>query len=421
VEFTYQRLIDPLVPTPYRGDFERISSLEVLDPATVRVRYKEPFAPALASWTMWILPRHLLEGEDLTTTPFRERPIGTGPFRFHRWIRGDRVELKVNPAYFEGRPYLNGVTTRIIPDQATIFLELQAQGIDQTGLTPLQFRRMTDTPRFQNAFWKFHHPSLGYTYLGYNLTDPKFQDSRVRRAIHLAIDKQEIIRGVLMGLGVEATGPFPQESWAFNPKVQPAPFAPEQAKQLLKSAGWRDTNGDGIIDKEGVPFEFTLLTNQGNLTRELTAQIIQRRLQDVGIRVKIWILEWSTLLHQFIDKRRFDAILLGWALSREPDPYDIWHSSKTKEGEFNFIGYSNPKVDELLIEGRRNFDLKVRTKVYHELHRILYEEQPVCFLFVPDALPALHRRFEQVEMTPWGLGEMLHWYVPNSRQRYRLD
>ncbi len=421
VEFTYQRLIDPLVPTPYRGDFERIASLEVLDPHTVRVRYKEPFAPGLASWGMKILPKHLLQDQDLTTTPFRERPIGTGPFRFHRWIRSDRVEMKANPDYFEGRPYLNRVITRIIPDQATIFLELQAQGVDETGLTPLQFQRMTETPRFRNAFRKFRYPSLGYTYLGFNLKDPKFQDIRVRRAINLAIDKPEIIRGVLMGLGVEATGPFPPESWAFNPEVKPAPFSPEQARALLQSAGWRDTDGDGVIEKGGTRFEFTLLTNQGNLTRELTAQIIQRRLQEVGIRVKIWILEWSALLHQFIDQRRFDAILLGWGLSREPDPYDIWHSSKTGEGEFNFIRFSNPKVDELLIEGRRNFDPKIRARVYHELHRILYEEQPVCFLFVPDALPALHRRFEQVEITPWGLGEMLHWYVPGSKQRYRLD
>ena len=421
VTFTYERLIDPTVPTPYRGDFERISSVEALGPHTVRVRYQEPFAPSLSSWAMWILPKHLLQGQDLTTTPFREHPTGTGPFRFHRWIQGDRVELKANPDYFEGRPYLHGVITRVIPDQATIFLELQAQGVDETTLTPVQFQRMTETPRFRNAFRKFRYPSLGYTYLGYNLKDPKFQNLQVRRAINLAIDKQEMIRGVLMGLGMEATGPFPQESWAFNPEVKPAPFDPDQARALLSSAGWRDTDSDGVIDKDGVPFEFTLLTNQGNLTRELTAQIIQRRLQEVGIRVKIWILEWSTLLHQFIDKRKFDAILLGWSLSREPDPYDIWHSSKTGEGEFNFIGYSNPKVDELLIEGRRNFDLKVRTKVYQEMHRILYEEQPVCFLFVPEALPALHRRFEQVEVTPWGLGELLHWTVPPSKQRYRLE
>ena len=323
VAFTYQRLIDPTVPTPYRGDFERVSSLEVLDDWTLRVRYKEPFAPALSSWGMWIMPRHLLENQDLTTTSFKENPIGTGPFRFHRWVRGDRIELKANPDYFEGRPYLDWTIYRIIPNQATLFLELQAQGIDETGLTPLQFQRMTDTPRFTHSFQKFRYPSFGYAYLGYNLRDPKFQDIRVRQAINLAIDKKEIIRGVLLGLGEESTGPFPKESWAYDPSIQASAFDPEKAKALLFSAGWKDTNGDGVLDRNGVPFEFTLLTNQGNLSRELAAQIIQRRLQAVGIQVKILILEWSALLHDFIDKHRFEAILLGWALDREPDPFNI--------------------------------------------------------------------------------------------------
>lgn len=422
VEFTYRRLIDPAVPTPYRGDFERIESLEVVDDHSVRVRYKEPFAPALSSWGMWIMPAHLLAGQDLTTTPFREHPVGTGPYRFHRWIRGDRVELKANPDYFEGRPYVDWSILRVIPDQATIFLEMLVQGVDSAGLTPLQFRRMADRPRFTRSFRTFHYPSFGYTYLGYNLRDPRFQDPRVRQAINLAIDKQQIISGVLLGLGQESTGPFPQESWAYDAGVKPAPFDPARARQLLAEAGWRDTDGDGFLDRGGEAFEFTLLTNQGNLTRELTAQIIQRQLQAVGIRVRIWILEWSTFLHEFIDKHRFEAVLLGWALSRDPDLYDIWHSSKTQPGEFNFIGYSNPKVDDLMLKGRATFDPKERAKIYHEIHRILYAEQPVCFLYVPEALPAVHRRVQGVESSPLGIGyNLIHWYVPASRQRYDLE
>ncbi len=422
VAFTYERLIDPSVPTPYRGDFERVAWVKVVDPHTIRIRYREPFAPALSSWGMGILPKHLLQGEELTRTPFRERPVGTGPFRFYRWIRADRIELTANPDYFEGRPYLDGTVTRIVPDQATIFLELGVQGIDSAGLTPLQFSRMTDTKRFSRHFHKFQYPSLGYTYLGYNLKDPKFQNKRVRQAINLAIDKSEIIRGVLLGLGKVSTGPFPEESWAHNPDVHPAPYDPEKARTLLAQAGWRDTDGDGILDRDGAPFEFTLLTNQGNLSRELTAQIIQRRLSSVGIRVKIRILEWSALLHEFIDKRRFEAILLGWALSREPDPYDLWHSSKVKPGEFNFLGFSHPKADQLLIEGRLTFDLKRRAEIYRAFHRLLYDEQPVCFLYVPDGLPAIHRRFQEVEVTPLGIGQnLIHWYVPPHLQRYRLE
>ena len=422
VLFTYEKLMDPSVPTPYRGDFERIASLHVVDDYTVRVRYKEPFAPGLSSWGMWIMPKHRLAGEDLTTTSFREHPIGTGPFRFYRWIRGDRVELKANPDYFEGRPYLDHYVYRIIPDQATLFFELQSQAVDWAGLTPLQFSRMTETSRFLDHFRKFQYPSFGYTYLGYNLRDPKFQDLRVRQALNLAIDKQAIIEGVLMGLGEEATGPYPKASWAYNAQVRPADYDPEQARRLLAEAGWIDSNGDGILDRGGERFEFTLLTNQGNLARELAAQIIQQRLKEAGIQVNIWILEWSSLLHEFLDKRRFEAVLLGWALSRDPDLYDIWHSSKTGPGEFNFLGYANPKLDRLLEEGRRTFDFEKRRTIYRQIHATLYEEQPACFLFVPDALPAVHRRFQGVEVAPIGIGHnLIHWTVPVSEQRYDLD
>lgn len=420
VAFTYRKYIDPTVPSPYSSNYEAVESLEVLDPHTVRIRYKRPFAPALSTWAVSIVPKHLLEGEDLMTTAFKSHPVGTGPFRFHRWIRGRRIELKANPDYFEGRPYLDGYVYRIIPDPATAFLELQTEGVDEMGLTPLQFARMTDTPHFRSAFRKFRYPSLGYTYLGFNLRDPRFADPRVRRAVNLAIDKQELIDGVLLGLGQISTGPFPQRSWAYNPHVEPVPANLGAARLLLEEAGWRDTDGDGLLDRDGRPFEFEILYNQGNLSRKLTAQIIARRLSEIGIRVKTRVLEWATFL-EFINRRDFETVLLGWALSLEPDPYDIWHSSKTGPGEFNFIGYANPEVDELLEAGRAEMDPGARREIYRRLHRILYEDQPVCFLYVSDALPALHRRFEGVELSPFiGLTDLIRWFVPVPRQRYRL-
>ncbi len=422
VRFTYERLVDPAIPTPYGGDFERIAALEVVDDHTVRIRYKEPFAPGLASWGMWIMPEHLLAGQDLTTTPFRERPVGTGPFRLRRWVRGDRLELSANPDYFEGRPYLDGYIYRVIPDQGTIFLELQTEGIDLAGLTALQFDRMTDTPRFRQRYMKFRYPSFGYTYLGYNLQDPRFQDRRVRQAISLAIDRGEINRGVLLGQGQEASGPYTKESWADNTGVRPPPFDPAQARELLREAGWADSDGDGILDRGGRPFEFTLLTNQGNLARELTAQIIQRRLAEVGIRVKIWVLEWSSLLHEFIDKRRFEAVLLGWSLSRDPDLFDLFHSTKTRPGEFNFLGYSNPEADQLMERGRALFGQEERRGIYQRLHELLAQDQPCAFLYVSDALPAVHRRFREVESSPIGVGyNLIHWYTPAGEQRYDLE
>jgi len=419
VEFTYKSLINPGVRTPYSGDFQMVKRLEVIDDYTVKVYYKEPFSPGLASWGMNVMPAHLLEKEDLNNTSFARNPIGTGPYKFKLWKTGERLELVSNHDYFEARPYIDRYVYRIIPDQATLFLELRAQAVDYTSLTPIQFKRQTENTFFKKTFQKFNFPSFGYTYIGYNLKDPRFKDVNVRRAINYAVNKEEIIKGVLLGLGRVSTGPFIPESWAYNKDVRPFEYNPEKARQLLKQAGWKDLDGDGILEKDGVKFSFTVITNQGNDERKMTAEIIQKRLREVGIDVRIKIIEWSSFVSEFINKRRFDAVLLGWGLSLDPDMYDIWHSSKTKEGEFNFVGYSNQEVDSLLLEGRRTFNQEDRARIYHRIHEILYDEQPYLFLFVPDALPILHTRFKGIEVGPIGIGHnFIKWYVPRSEQRY---
>ena len=419
VRFTYEKLTDPTVKTPYSSSYELIESVEALDARTVRVRYREPFAPALESWMMGIIPKHLLAHDDLNVTPALRHPIGTGPYRFVRWKTGELIELASNPDYFEHQPHLSRYLYRIIPDQATLFLELLTAGVDLSGLTPLQYARQTHTAFFEHTFQRFRYPSFGFTYIGYNLADARFSDLRVRQAINLAIDKQAIIDGILFGLGAVATGPYPKESWAYDPSVAPEPQDRARAKALLAEAGWEDHDGDGWLDRGGAPFRFTLLTNQGNEVRRQVTELVQQQLKAVGIDVRIKVLEWSTFVHEFIDKRRFDAVLLGWNLSRDPDLYDLFHSSRTREGEYNFVGYRNPEVDRLLEEGRRTFDQARRQAIYRQVHRLLYHDQPYTFLFVPDSLPVVHRRFRNVRATPIGIGyNLIDWYVPAPEQRY---
>lgn len=420
VEFTYKKIIDPNVKTPYSGDFERIKSLEVPDDYTVKVVYKEPFSPALSSWGMWIMPEHLLKGEDLNSTSFSRHPVGTGPYKFKSWRTGEKIELVSNHEYFEGRPCVDRYIYRIIPDESTIFLELQTQGVDLTMLTPLQFKRQTGNRFFNTHYNKFRYPGFGYTYLGYNLSDPKFQDVRVRRAINYAVNKSEIIDTVLFGYAEITTGPFIRDSWAYNKDVVDIGFNPARARELLKESGWEDRNGDGWIEKGGKIFEFTLLVNQGNAERLRCAEMIQKYLKAVGIRMKIRVLEWSSMINEFINKRHFEAVLMGWFLTRDPDNYDIWHSSKTREGEFNFIGYRNADVDRLLEVGRRTFDQKERARIYGEIHRLIYDDQPCLFLYSADVLPIVNKRFHGVEVSPIGIGyNFIKWYVPKDEQRYR--
>lgn len=422
VMFGYRTIIDEKTPTAYKEDFLQVEKAEVLDKYTFRVTYKDPFAPALSSWgNLPVLPKHLLEGETITETAFGREPVGMGPFTLKAWESGQKVTLLANNDYFEGRPYIDSYIYRIIPDQATMFMELRAGGIDLMGLTPIQYSKQTGSQYYRENFQKFRYPVFAYTYLGFNLKHPFFKDVRVRQALSHAVDREEIIDVVLFGLGTPATGPYVPNTWPYNPNVRRYEYSRERALQLLREAGWEDTDGDGILDKDGRPFEFTILTNMGNSLRERTATIIQWRLKKIGIKVNIRILEWSTFINEFIDKRRFEAIILGWSIGLDPDQYDIWHSGKTGEKEFNFITYSNSNVDRLLDEGRRAFDIEERKKAYYRIQEILAEEVPYLFLYVPDALPIVHKRFKGIKSSPIGISYNLpEWYVPKDLQRHHL-
>lgn len=421
VMFTYRRMIDPRTPTAYGEDFKQVRRATAPDPNTFVVEYSRPFAPALASWGMHVLPRHLLEKyPDISKSPLNKKPVGTGPYRFVEWKTGEKVVFDANPDYFEGKPYISRVITRVIPDQATMFLELKSGGVDIMTLTPPQYVRQTETAEFKKSFNRYKYTASGYTYLGFRLSHPFFKDKRVRQAIAHAADKKSLIDGVLLGLGQEATGPYKPGTWAYNPDVKKYPHDPLRAKALLAEAGWKEK--DGVLVKDGQPFEFTVLTNAGNDARAKTAAILQQNLAEVGIRMQIRTVEWAAFINEFIDKRKFDAVILGWNITPDPDQFDIWHSSKTGPKELNHVGFANPEVDRLLDEGRSTFDLEKRKKAYFRIQEILAEEQPYVFLYVPEALPVVHNRFRGIVPAPAGITyNFIKWYVPAALQKHKVQ
>ncbi len=422
VEYTYKVYVDPKTPTAYATDFLRVKEFKVLDDHTVEVTYDKPYAPALGSWTQGILPSHLLKGKDITQSPLKRHPIGTGPYRFKEWNTGEKIVIDAYPDYFEGRPYINRVVTRVIPDRATMFLELKAGRVDNMPLTPMQYQRQTQTKWFKENFNKYKYLSFGYTYLGYNLKDWKFKDKLVRQALTTAINRESMLQGVLLGLGRVAYAPYKPDTIWHNPNVKKFPYDPEKAKKMLAEAGWKDTDGDGILDKDGKPFEFTIITNQGNDERKNAATIVQRDLRQVGISVKIRIYEWSAFLKNFINKRKFEACLLGWGIGIEPNQIDIWNSKKTGEHELNFISYNNPEVDRLLELGVSTYDAKERKKYYDKFQEIIAEDQPYTFLWVGEALPIISSRFHGIKPAAIGIGyNFIKWYVPKPLQKYRIQ
>ena len=420
VMFTYRKMIDPKTPTAYAEDFRQVRRASNPDPYTFVVEYDKPFAPALASWGMSILPKHLLEKyEDISKSPLnKSHPIGTGPYKFVEWKPGERVVFEANPDYFEGKPYLQRVITRVIPDQATMFLELKSGGIDSMNLTPLQYTRQTETGEFRKSYKKYRYTAFNYTYLGFRLSHPFFADRKVRQAIAHAVNKKELVEGVLFGLGQEAIGPYKPGTWVYNPDVPKFPYDPAKAKGLLAEAGWRP-GGDGTLEKGGKKFLFTVLTNAGNESRAKAAAILQQNLAAVGIQMEIRTVEWAAFINEFVDKRKFDAVILGWSVTPDPDQYDIWSSKKTGPKELNFVGFSNPEVDRLLEDGRRTFDIEKRRMAYFRIQEILAEELPYVFLYVPDSLPTVHGRFHGIEPAPIGISyNFIKWFVPKEQQKY---
>jgi peptide/nickel transport system substrate-binding protein len=420
--FNWRFMTDPKTPTPYAGDYLKVKGAETPDQRTFRVTYAEPFAPGLASWSLPQLPAHLLEGQDPRQSPLNRAPVGTGPYRFKQWLPGSQVELVAFANYWEGRPYLDSLVYRVIPDMATLFLELRSGGVDWMGLTPLQYRRQTETDVFRRDFRKYRYLASAYTYIAWNLRDPRFADPRVRQAFSYAINVDELIKGVLLGLGRPATGPLKPDTYYYNLKVKTYTYNPVKARELLAQAGWLP-GADGRLMKYGRPLEFVLLTNQGNQSRQNAGVIIQRRLAEIGVKVELRTIEWAALIKEFVDKGRFEAVLLGWTITQYPDQYDIWHSSSIGPGKLNFSSYHNPEVDRLLVEGRRLFDPVQRKAVYDRLQELLAEDVPYTFLYVPDALPMVHARFQGIEQPAPAAGigyNFIKWYVPQTLQKPAL-
>jgi len=424
VLYTWMLVTDEKTRTPYGSDYKLVDEAEAPDPYTFRIHYKKAYAPALDSWaSLQILPKHILKDEDINQTFFSRKPTGSSYYKLTQWINGEKLTLEASPSSVMGEPNINQLTSRFIPDTSSQFLELIADNIDLMNINPIQFARVIPSrPDLKNKLALYKELGNSYTYLGFNLKHKPFNNIKVRQAINYALDKQEIIDGVLLGLGEPVASPYkPGTRWS-NKNLHPYPYDKNQALKLLHEAGFNDSNHDGILEKDGKPFTFEILTNQ-NKQREMTAVLIQRRLKNIGIDVKIRVIEWASFVNQFIKTGDFDAVILGWSLSLDPDQYNIWHSSQQKPGQFNFIGYNNKDVDQLLEEGRTELNADKREKIYHAFSKILLKESPVIYLYAGYGLTAMNKRIKGIESPapPAGIAyNSYEWFIPSTLRRNEI-
>ena len=380
--FTYRAIMDDATASPRKPDFDLILKVETPDEHTFRVTYRKPYSPALESWMISLLPSHLLEGKPQSwwTQNFNRTPIGTGAFRFAEWKTNEFIRLERNPDYFDAPgPWMDGIVYRFMPDQLTLRLAFETRQVDFWGAEPWTVNTFVNDPRFD----VFTSPSSSYTYIGWNLKRPLFQDPLVRRALAHAVDVPSMVRFILYGHGLQSTGLFTPQMWFFNPSIQPFAYDPEKARALLAEAGW--TPGpDGILQKNGERFSFTLITNNGNEVRRDIATLTQDGLKQLGIEVKVELYEWAVFLKNHINKGDFDAMVLGWSLGNSYDQFQIWHSSQANPEQLNVVGYKSAKADRLLDEIRQEYNREKIIRMAGDLQRTIYEDQPYLFLYVPE-------------------------------------
>lgn len=424
VLFTWKKVTDPDTRTPYGSDYQLVSSASCASNHIFIAEYDEPYAPALETWaSLHILPEHLLKNENINDTYFSLNPTGTNFYALDGWTTGQQVKLKSNPNSVHGRPLLEKKITRIIPDLSSQFMELIAGNIDLMNINPIQYSRVFPSrSELNDKINLYKEMGNGYTYFGFNLKKKPFDDLNIRKAISYAINKEEIINGVLLGLGEEITSPYKPGTYWENKSINKISFDVSKSRELLEKSGYQ-LNANNIYEKDGKPLAFEILTNQ-NKQREMTAVLIQRRLQDIGIDVSIRVIEWASFVNRFIKTGEFEAVVLGWSLSLDPDQYSIWHSSQDGPGQFNFIGYNNPRVDTLLENGRKELKNEKRKQIYDEFSKIIYDEQPIIYLYAGYGLTAIHKKIKGVKkiIPPAGVFHNdYEWYIPKKFRRNEMS
>jgi len=403
VRFTYEAIMNPKNISPRISDYEPVKTVTVIDPMTIKIIYKRLYSPAIGTWSMGILPEHLLNaqalkkeavrlGKDPKTfyirqSTFNRNPVGCGPFKFNNWKSDQYIMLDRFDGYWEGPPNYQRYVFRIIPDLLTQEMEFYAGTIDSYGVQPHQVRRLEKDPRYQS----FSGVAFGYTYIGYNIRRKPFDDPRVRKALGMAIDIEKIIKYVLYGQGERITGPFVKQTDYYNHAIKPLAFDPKGALKLLEAAGWK-RNKTGQLEKDGKPFKFTLITNSGNDLRKAILAIAQDAWKQIGIDVRTDLLEWSVFIQERVNKSDFDALILGWQMGIEPDLYQIWHSSQTNPYQLNFVGFRNKDADDLIIKIRQEYDYHRQVEYCHRLHELIAGEQPYTFLYVGKWTAVLDKR-----------------------------
>lgn len=434
VVFTFEWIKNPAVAAARaRAYLEKLESVTKEGDYRVVFKFKEFYALNFtAIGEQLIIPKHFYS--KFPPSVFNDAPglmLGTGPHRLgspESWRPGDQLVLYKNERYWGVPPAFNRIVFLEVQEEVAIETLFRNRQLDILGAMPEQYQKLLKdksiTDRAKN--YDFYGPTGGYTYIAWNQKRGDavtvFADQRVRQAMTLLLDRERLANEIWHGYAQPASGPFYPFGPQHNPEIQPWPYDPERGMALLREAGFEDRNKDGVLeDATGRPFRFAYTYSSGNALSERLALFFRDSYARAGIRLDLDAVEWSQLLDK-LDRRDFDAVSLGWSASVETDPYQMFHSSQMQDQGDNRMSYASPRLDKALEEARVTVDEDARMKKWHEVHKVLHEEQPYTFLLNRKGLRFIDSRIKNVQTTKMGLNwirddlTMLPWYVPQAQQ-----
>ena len=404
-------------------------TIDSANPKKFTVKFGKSFCPALINvFGIAPIPAHVFgkytvdndPSKNIDTAPENAAPTAvSGPFKFKEWRKGDQVILSRNDGYWRGAPYLDEFVQKVVADSTVQAAQLKTGELTLGAIQPGDYDDLSKSDNLKLYEWKDN----GYVYIGWRLNNPNvpaLQDKRVRQALAYGLDMSQVVQSVVLGHGEKQIYHTPSVSWASpgTAGFQAYNFDATKAEQLIKDAGY--TKGsDGFYAKDGKTLGWTIVTNQGNKTRETFLQVAAEQYKKIGVKINPKVEDFTTLVPKLTSgSNEIETIIIGWQLGTDPDLYSIWHSSniaRADQAGNNFVGYNNPDLDKLIDQGRGpNCGQDVRKNIYAQANKILNEDQPYNFGFSQNRILATDKRIQGIvpgSFSPDATWNVEKWWI----------
>lgn len=396
VAYTIGQALLPRNGSSLRGGLLTIYQAKAINKTTIRFKLRTPVGPfpAIASYNVGIVPKHILAGTDLKTNGSfnSQRPVSSGPFYVKEAVPGDHYTLAANPNYYLGKPKLDSIVFKVLGDVNAQIAQMRSGELDYIVIPPTSLSAVDGASNLRGT----STPYIGFYHLSFNYKHPLFADPQVRKALVMAIDRPGIIKTVMRGQAQPGVTPIPPIfAWAFDKTLKPPAYAPETAKQMLRDAGWRP-GSDGVLVKDGRKFSFTLDADTADPARQQSAVIAQQNFKAIGLDVNLRIRPFPAYVPDLIGKR-YEAHVGFWVLPPDPDLTNYYSTA----GGFNTINYDSATVNALLAKGRATADPAAREVAYKQLQRAFLNDPPGAILFYPRDIHVINKQIRGIPPLPY--------------------